>query len=218
MTENETNRQDPEEEQKKKFEILCGVVIAFFAAVLAVTDLGGSKFGDDEIIAHNEKANAYQWYQSKSIKQSLAEGQRDLLKSFLEAGALHGQAAEQTRKTVEKLDREAVRYAKEKKEILLGSAAVGKENWVQDIDGTFGKVVGAKQWEAHAEALGEAGDIFDYATLFLQLCIVLGAIAIVMQIGRMKWVFFVGMVALGIIGTVISVMAYLKAFSAPLGG
>jgi hypothetical protein len=33
------------EEKGRNFEVLCGVVIALFAAILAVTDLGAGKFG-----------------------------------------------------------------------------------------------------------------------------------------------------------------------------
>ena len=35
--------------------------------------------GDEELIATEEKVSAYLWYQSKGIKESQAEGQRDLL-------------------------------------------------------------------------------------------------------------------------------------------
>ena len=70
------------------FEIICGIFIAFFAAILAVTDLGAGKYGDDEIIAHNEKTTAYQWFNSKGMKQNIAEGQRDILKNLLLAGVI----------------------------------------------------------------------------------------------------------------------------------
>jgi hypothetical protein len=207
-----------EEKQKKKFEILCGIVIAFFAAVLAVTDLGAGKYGDDEIIAHNEKSNAYIWYQSKGIKQSLAEGQRDLLTSLVESGAIQKEKAAGVRVMTEKLGKDIERYGKEKKEIHLGSSAVGKRNWVQDVDGKLGGVIGAKQWEQNADVLGKAGDVFDLSTLFLQLCIVLGAIALVLQIDRFKWIFFGAMTVLGCIGMIIAVKAFLTAFGAPPAG
>lgn len=170
---------DLEEYKKKRFEILCGLVIAFFAAVLAVIDLGAGKFGDDEIIAHNEKNNSYTWYQSKSMKQNLAEGQRDLLTSLVESGAIQKEKAAGVRAMTDKLGKDIERYGKEKKEILLGSSAVGKQNWVQDVDGTM------------------------------------GAIALVLQIDRFKWIFFYTMVGLGAIGTIVAVKAFLTAFGAP---
>jgi hypothetical protein len=53
------------------FEIKCGVVIALFAALMSISDLFAGKYGDDEILLTNEKASAYLWYQSKSIKETL---------------------------------------------------------------------------------------------------------------------------------------------------
>src|SRR5215204_4934191 len=76
------------EEKGRGFEIWCGLVLALFAAVLAVTDLGAGKYGDDELIAHNEKNGAYLWYQSKGIKETLVEGQRDTLQSLVDAGSI----------------------------------------------------------------------------------------------------------------------------------
>ena len=146
-----------EPEGKRSFETWCGVVIAVFAAVLAITDLGGGKYGDDELIAHNEKGGAYLWYQSKGIKETLVEGQRDTLKALVEAGSIKPEQLPAIRKMVESLDADAARYGKEKKEILLGSKAVGQENWVQDVGGEMGKVTGAQEWQAKADVLNEIG-------------------------------------------------------------
>ncbi|MBL8431496.1 MAG: DUF4337 family protein, partial [Dechloromonas sp.] len=56
-----------ESEKSSTFEMICGLTLAILAAVLAITDLGAGKYGDDEIIAHNQKANAFEWYQAKGI-------------------------------------------------------------------------------------------------------------------------------------------------------
>src|SRR6185295_18168778 len=110
---------DPET-GSKSFETICGVVIAFFAAVLAITDLGAGKYGDDELIAHNEKGGAYLWYQSKGIKETLVEGQRDTLEALVEAGSIRPEQLPAIQATIRGLDADATRYGKEKKEILLG--------------------------------------------------------------------------------------------------
>lgn len=199
------------EDGSKRFEILCGVVIALIAAVLAVTDLGAGKYGDDELIAHNEKNGAYLWYQSKGIKESLVEGQRDTLKALVEAGSIQPAQLAGVQSQIAHLEQEAERYGKEKKEILLGSRTVGQANWVQDMAGEMGKVVGAEEWKTLGEGLGAAGDTFDYSTFFLQLSLVLGAISLVLQHDRMRTVFFTAMVILGATGTVFSVMAFQQA-------
>lgn len=200
-----------DDEKGRRFEIWCGLVLALFAAVLAVTDLGAGKYGDDELIAHNQKSGAYLWYQSKGIKETLVEGQRDTLKALVEAGSIRPEQIPAIETTIASLDADATRYGKEKKEILLGSKTVGPEGWAQDVGGEMGKVTGANEWEAQANGLGKAGDVFDYATFFLQLCLVAGAISLILQVDRMRWSFFAGMVLLGVIGTGFSVMAFLAA-------
>ena len=199
------------EDGKKRFETWCGLVIALFAAVLAITDLGGGKYGDDELIAHNEKGGAYLWYQSKGIKETLVEGQRDTLKALVEAGSIKPEQLPAIRTMIASLDADAARYGKEKKEILLGSKTVGRENWAQDVGGEMGKVTGAQEWQAKAEALGGAGDVFDYSTFFLQVCLVMGAISLILQDAKLSRTFFTVMIVLGLIGTGFAVMAFVQA-------
>jgi hypothetical protein len=83
-------------------------------------------------------------------------------------------------------------------------------------DGELGRVRGATQWESQAEALGAAGDVFDTATLFLQLCLVLGAMSLILKDPRLRWTFFSGVPILGGIGTVISARAFFMTFGAIL--
>lgn len=199
--------------EERRYEILFGLTLAIFAAILAINDLGGGKFGDDELQLSNEKTSAYLWYQSKGIKESLAEGQRDLIKTLL-AGRAIDSAHEDSLVTLQTdLDRRISRYKDEKKEILLGSKAVGQEKWVQDVEGVLGKVVGAKEIEVKLEQLGKAGDVFDLANLFLQLSLVLGAIGILMMGQRIKMTFYGLMVLSGVTGSVASFLAFSKALA-----
>jgi Domain of unknown function (DUF4337) len=201
----------PAEEKGKSFEVWCGVVIAFFAAVLAITDLGAGKYGDDELLAHNEKNGAYLWYQSKGIKETLVEGQRDTLQALVASGSIQPSQLPAVQALIQDLNGRADRYGKEKSEILLGSQTVGQAHWVQDVDGEMGKVTGARQWETRSSALGAAGDTFDFSTFFLQLCLVLGAISLIVQNPRMRAAFFVSMIVLGIAGTGFSLLAFQQA-------
>jgi len=198
-------------EQSSGFETLCGLTLAILAAVLAITDLGAGKYGDDEIIGHNLKTDAYSWYQSKSIKQSLVEGQRDLVKVLIDSGTVAEDRQPALQQLSTKLDDDIQRYKKEKQEILLGSAGVGEANWVLEQEGQKGKITGAKEWEKQTEMLGGAGDTFDLATFFLQICLVVGAISLLLKGDRMKYAFYATMVLLGLTGTGFSVLAYFQA-------
>ena len=198
-------------EKSSTFEMICGLTLATLAAVLAITDLGAGKYGDDEIIAHNQKANAFDWFQAKGIKQSLVEGQRDLLRILLESRVIPAEAEGKMGKLLSSLDSDIGRYQKERKEILLGSKVVGQENWVLEEDGKLGQVKGAREWEAEAKALGAAGDTFDIATFFLQICLVMGAVSLILKGERMRNSFYGMMVLLGAVGAVFSVMAFVQA-------
>jgi len=191
------------------FEIKCGVVIALFAALMSISDLYAGKYGDDEILLTNEKSAAYLWYQSKSIKETLLEEQSSLLKSLMKTGAIKDSYSHGIVEHTQKLDAKVEKYDREKKEILLGSNAVGEKNWVQDIDGKLGQVVGAKELEAKIEKLGKAGDYFDFSSLFYQICLVFGAISLVMKNEKIQNVFFFIMIGLGMTAVALSTKALL---------
>lgn len=202
-----TKKADDDDPVKKKYELIFGFVISLFAAVLALNELAAGKYGDDELQLNSEKTSAYLWYQSKGIKSTLVEGQRDLLRALVEGGAVGGDKVSTMQKQAAILDQKVARYEKEKDEILRGSAAVGKDNWRQEVDGELGKVTGVKPIETKLDQLGKAGDKFDLATLFLQLGLVLGAIGILMSQERMKRVFLGGLFGMGIAGTICSSLA-----------
>ncbi len=205
------NTMSDNEESSNRFEMLTGLILAVFAAILAITDLGGGKYGGDEILAAAEKSNMFAWYQSKSVKESLVEGEKDLLGSLIASGTIRPEQVAGVQEHIADLEKKIAKYKKEKKEILLGSAAVGQENWVQDVKGELGKVIGAEEWQKTAEMLGRAGDFFDLGTLFLQICLVMGAISLVIHEDRLKKLFLGSMVVLGIIGTIYSIYAFIAA-------
>jgi hypothetical protein len=196
------------------FEIRCGIVIAIFAAIMAVSDMFAGKYGDDEIKFINEKSNSYMWFQAKSIRATVTEGQRDLINTL--AGTKNEKDPEvlKLREHTEKLSNKIAKYEKEKTEILKGSAVVGKENWIQDVNGELGKVVGALEYEQKINVLGDAGDQFDLSNLFFQLCLVMGAISLVTKELRIKKIFFYVMMTVGLIGTTYSVLALRLAVTA----
>lgn len=113
-------------------EMRLGLFIAVFAAVLAISDLYAGKYGDDEIISHNEQTKAYNWYMSKSIKQGMEEGHLNILLSMVAGGMV----AEGKMHAVDSLmsvsKSEIARYGREKKEILVGSAQLDSTQWAQD--------------------------------------------------------------------------------------
>ena len=193
----------------KNLELFIGVVIAIFAAILAINDLGAGRFGDDEKIAYGNKTEMYNWYQAKSIKETLFEGQLDLISTLEKTNSIK----EEHKNVIDSFklakESEIKRYKKEKTEIMEGSSGIGEKNCVlKDDEGKLGNITGAKQWKAATDKLGSAGDMYDLASLFLQICIVFGAISLVIQKDSTRKTFFYLMIGIGILGTYFTIHAY----------
>jgi hypothetical protein len=210
----ETEKESNGNVRERHFEILCGIILAFLAAVLAISDLAAGRFDGDQRYAESQQASAYSWYESKSVKQTLVQGQHDLLKILVESGSISSESAPALDEMLARLQSEVERYGREKNEILKGSSVVGEDNWAQDVDGKLGKIVGAQEWEAQVNALDSAGNFFDITALFLQISLVLGAISLIFHQQGPKRLFFLGMNALGATGTIISIYAIWNAFRA----
>lgn len=193
-----------------RFDMKVGVTLAIFASVLAISELGGSyaEFGMN--YAQAEKANAFAWYNSKGIKQNLAEGQRDTLDSLLAAGVIGAGHVDATRAYVVELQQTIDRYDREKDEILRGSAVVGEAGWAQKVDGALGQVRGAKEWAVESDAYGVVMEWFDFANLLLQICLVIGAISLVVRSPAARRYFYRGAVGMGLVGLAIGVYGFLQ--------
>ncbi len=202
-----------EERDEKRFEIIIALTLAFFAAVLAISSLLGGKYGGDELLANGLSASQYEWFNSKGIKQTLIEGQSDLLKNLLEAGAISPQLESGIKSQIEKLDKRSLKYEREKNEIKRGSSAIDSKDWVQDDkDGKFGNIVGADQYREIANGLGRACDYFDLSDLFLQISMVIGAVALVIQRKKLKSIFFILLITSGILGLIFTTVGFIYAY------
>jgi hypothetical protein len=204
----EQEKQAAGEEGENNFEMLAGVIIAFFAAILSINGLGGGKFGGDEAIANIDKGSQFSWLQSKSVKKTLTEAEAKDLERSLKAGSLPEAEKEAATKDLEKLKSKIERYEHEMKIIQEGPAKYKNEPWFAALDDEKIKnTTGAEEHEAKATGLNEAGDVFDYGELFLQLCLVLGAVSLVIKGDKMKRNFLIGMCACGVIGSIFTFVA-----------
>ncbi len=196
-------------DSNSSLQLLTGIAISIFAAVLALVDLGAGRYGDEEMLAHNLHGKMYAWYQSKSIKQNQLEGQHDLLSAMVEGGIIAKGNMKKVEVLLQSSKAEIARYDKEKKEIMLGSNQVGAKNWVVEVDGKLGQVTGAEEYESEANKLGLACDKFDMAGLFLNLTMVFGALSLIISGEKRQKIFLGGMIALGVIGSYFGVYGFL---------
>ncbi|MCX6130203.1 MAG: DUF4337 domain-containing protein, partial [Proteobacteria bacterium] len=189
---------------QQKLEVALPLSIAIFAAVLAINDLLSGKYGSDEIKLSNLRNNSLQWYQAKGIKGTIVEGQIDLLKVMIKSGSIAPDKRADMEELMRQMQLKLDRYDGEKREILVGSHNVPADQWVQELDGKMGQVTGAKEYENEIEKLGDAGDYFDFASMLFQLCLVTGAVGILVTQTSMKWTFFKTTAFTGIVGIVLS--------------
>ncbi|MFS4468097.1 DUF4337 domain-containing protein [Maribacter sp. 2210JD10-5] len=196
----------------ERAEAIGGVLIAFFAALMAIAQMVNGELEEEMMIAHNKVVNYSSWYQSKSIKETLKESELNYLQTLISSEIIpEAKRAEINNKIVE-AEQNIKKYGAEKKEILLGSSQVGKENWVQDLDGEMGKIVGVQQWEALADEYDSATKKFDLGMLFFQISIVLGAVCIIIYDNpKLQKVFIFLMILFGCIGIIMSTYGYLVA-------
>ncbi len=193
----------------ERAEAIGGVLIAFFAALMAISQMVNGELEEEMMIAHNKVVNYSSWYQSKSIKESLKESELNYLTTLLETGSVSGDNLENIESKISAVNQQVAKYQAEKTEILLGSAKVGKSEWVQDLDGEMGKIIGIKEWEQLTDEYDIATKQFDLGMLFFQISIVLGAVCIIIYDNPKLQKTFIGvMIISGIIGIIMSCYGY----------
>lgn len=196
-------------------ESVVALFLAIFGAILALAGIGGGKFDGDQFVAASEASKAYAWYQSKSIKNTSLEAQIELLNGLAKTGSVQKEFMPALDTFVTKITKKSEKYKKEMQEILKGSQAVGKENWVQDKDGKFGVIVGAQVWEQKVDYLDGVGNWFDLTNLFLNISMVFGALCFIVKKEQMKRLFFYVLIISGVIGSILCAYAFHLGFNAP---
>jgi len=193
----------------EKAEAVGGVLIAFFAALMAISQMVNGELEEEMMIAHNKVVNYSSWYQSKSIKESLKESELDYLSALVASEIIPKEKTASINAKITNVKAKIAKYQAEKKEILLGSSNIPKENWAQDLDGEMGVIVGVKEWETLADEYDTATKKFDLGMLFFQICIVLGAVCIIIYDNpKLQKGFITLMILCGVIGIIMSLYGY----------
>lgn len=193
----------------ERAEAIGGVLIAFFAAMMAISQMVNGELEEEMMIAHNKVVNYSSWYQSKSIKESLKESELNYLLTLLNSGVVAEVDSSVIKDKIEHAKSLINKYDLEKTEILLGSANIPKDDWVQDLDGEMGKITGVKEWEKLADQYDVATKKFDLGMLFFQISIVLGAVCIIIYDNpKLQKTFIALMIVFGIAGIILSLYGY----------
>ncbi len=205
-----------EHSKQDKYEIVTGLLMALFAAILGITEIGDKKAEAKYIVSNNEKSNAYQWYQSKSIKQNIADGQKDMLQAILDSGAVKADRQQAVKQVIAGLAEKSSKYEEEKAEILgvkQAEKTVPEHAASAEKKDEKEKIISAAEWEEKAHKYHVMGNDFAMAALFLQLCLVIGAVSLMIHEKMIRTVLLSIFIASGTAGIIYSIIAYIKFFA-----
>lgn len=193
----------------KKIENRGGVLIIIFVGLLAVLKVITSGLEEEIAIANYKQVSYSNWYNAKSIKQVLKEGERDYLISLVNAGLVAEDYSNEIQARIQMTDDLSHKYDKEKIEILEGSVNIPKSSWVQDLDGELGKIVGLKQWEQVSTNYFRVVGKISIGILFLEIGVVFGILGLIVDVNlNLQKAFTWIMAATGLIGIIFGVYGY----------
>jgi hypothetical protein len=152
------NTEELEEFKAKRFTRRVALTTALYAVILAVTALGGNNSMKEMLLAQQEAANRWAFYQAKNMRENLYKIQRSNLEADLQERAEHlkPEARARFESRIKEAGDEEVRYATEKK----------------DIEGE------AKKAEQERDLNKKKNPYFDFAEVLLQISIVMASLAI----------------------------------------
>ncbi len=185
-----------QERTENRFKQRAAVAIAMFAALLAITGLGGQNATKEALNSNIQASNDWNFFQAKNQRQTayaLAADEFEL--GWINDPALPPEAKAALKAKAEQYRKTVARYESEP------DTGEGKKELIAR----------AKQNEAKRDHALKQDPYFDYAEALLQIAIVLISVAIVADV---VWLSFFGG-ALGLIGTALMINGYLLLVELP---
>ena len=188
-----------QEKTENRFKQRAAVAIAVFAALLAITGLGGQNATKDALNSNVQASNYWNFFQAKNMRQTafaLAADEFDL--GWLNDPAMPAEAKAALRAKAEQYRKTVARYETEPE------TGEGKKELVAK----------AKEYEQKRDHALKQDPYFDYAEALLQIAIVLISVSIVSEV---VWLSLFGG-AIGILGTLLMINGFLLLVELPFLG
>jgi hypothetical protein len=184
------NPEELEERRDKTFSRRIALVTAVYAVALAIASLGGNNAMKEMLIAEQEAANQWAYYQSKVIREHLNRANKMILETQLaEPSNLKG--AER-----EKFEALAKKFADEEKRMVVDKKEIEPK---------------ARAFEAERDRNQTKDPYFDYAEVLLQIAIVCASVSILSTSRPMFWFSSV----LAVLGVSLTINGFLLLFRLP---
>jgi hypothetical protein len=184
------------EKESNRFRQRAAVVIAFFAAMLAITGLGGQNATKEALNANILASNYFNFFQSKNMRQTaliLAADQFEL--AWLTDPALSAEVKQKLQAKLDQYRKTIARYDSEP----------------ETNEGKKELIAQARAYEQKRDHALKQDPYFDYGEALLQIAIVLISVAIIADV---VWLSFVGG-ALGFIGVFLTINGFLLLVEIP---
>lgn len=191
MTEVELPKpEELEEVMGHKFTRRVALCTAFFAAILAISSLGGSKAMKEMILAQQQASDQWAYYQAKAGREHFYRGQKMRLElDLLEKENLKPEIKQRYEALLQKMTAQEERYGKERE-------AIDKA---------------ARELEHERDVARSKDPYFEYAEALLQIAIVMASVAILAQ---SRAIFGVSLTA-AILGTLLCFNGFFLFFHLP---
>lgn len=176
-----------EEKLQSNSENIFALIIALTTCFYALANAYNGRAWGNVTTLYTDKANAYQWFQSKGVREYLSNHQIEYLELQKKTSVLSPESLRLYETELNSLHAAVSKIKKEKAEILLGSSVVGEANWAQELNGKMGIIFGAKQIEADIDKYNRAWSYFEQAGIMLQMCLGFAAIGLVVKSSRLKF-------------------------------
>ena len=188
------NTEELEEIKTKRFTRRVALTTALYAVILAITALGGNNSMKEMLLAQQEAANQWAFYQAKAMRENLYKIQRSNIEAEFKERSEYLKPEARTRfeNRIKKATDEEVRYATEKKA----------------IEGE------AKKAEHERDLNKKKDPYFDFAEVLLQISIVMASIAI---LSSSRAVFSFSLVV-AVMGAILSFNGFTLLFRVPFLG
>jgi hypothetical protein len=188
------NTEELEEIKTKRFTRRVALTTALYAVILAVTALGGNNSMKEMLLAQQEAADQWAFYQAKALRETIYKVERSNLEADFQERAqyLKPDARARFEGRIKKAADEEARYAAEKK----------------DIEGD------AKKAEHERDLNKKKNPYFDLAEVLLQISVVMASIAI---LSSSRPVFCFSL-AVAVMGAILSFNGFTLIFRVPFLG
>lgn len=191
MTSNtKENTKSTEEEKKERFQQQCSIVISLIAALLLINNMGAQNASSQAAFENANAINTFAFYQAKNIRQN------DL---NLAASTLDGIA----NTAVPIANEDAKRQLREQAQAFR-TKALGYESEPESGEGKKELLQKARQAEAQRDLALRQGPYFDFASLALQLAIILFSVVLITN----RKTLYASGIAAAVLGTMLSVNGF----------